>query len=311
MNDRRLFLRSLVLLVVLVLASCQPDPGNNGSGPLDTGPLDIGFDAGLDVGDTDVADALDSSDEDASGDTGGETSDGDSGVQDTDSTDTSSSDTGSLDADTSDTTPVEYPLDGFGTLSGDCDVLDEELTASMPAYVENALDFGMDPYDESDKSRLTTGGMEIIDDGNAGGSSLLSEVFAYEVLYRCELAALIKTETEIQYADDQGKITDLLVEIDGFKIGVSVTRAVDFPFEDPYTVEQANTLLTDKLQDVQSSSQNVLPGDAWEKQILHVIAYAPGHEDSIETAFSQLDASVKADTILWVTVSNGEDAFLY
>ncbi|MGM0555335.1 MAG: hypothetical protein ACQEVA_03055, partial [Myxococcota bacterium] len=206
---------------------------------------------------------------------------------------------------------LTFPLEGFGDISGTCAVLDDELDSEQPSYFENAIDFGNDPYDESDKPLLTAGGMEIIDDGNAGGSSLYSEVFAYEVLYRCELAELLKTETEVAYQDPQGKITDLLVDIDGLKIGVSVTRAVAFPFDDPYTVQQATDLLTDKLSDVLSSSQNVAPEDAWEKQILHVIAYAPGHEDSIEAAFGQLDASIKADTILWVTVSNGSDDFLY
>jgi SAM-dependent methyltransferase len=131
-----------------------------------------------------------------------------------------------------------FPLAGFGSITGACDELDVELTSAQPSVFVDHLDFAAE-YMDADLSQLTTGGQKIIADGNAGGSSLMSEVFAYEVLARCELAALLKTELEIDY-DDVGTITDLLVEIDGYKIGVSVTRAVAFPFEDPYTAAQAD-----------------------------------------------------------------------
>lgn len=203
------------------------------------------------------------------------------------------------------------PLAGFGTITGACGVLDDELTDTAPSFVRNAIDFGTDPWDEADLAALTAGGQEIINDGNAGGSSLLSEVFAYEVLARCEGASLTKTETEVLYTDPQGKITDLLVQVDGLPIGVSVTRAVAFPFEDPYTVAQAQAILEQKLQGVLDSSANVTTADGWQKQILSVIAYAPGHADALEQAWPLVDASLRADTIVYVTVSNGDDAFLY
>lgn len=203
------------------------------------------------------------------------------------------------------------PLPGFGTIAGMCGVLDDELGDGVPSYFANAIDFANDPWDEADYAALTTGGQEIYDDGNAGGSSLLSEVFAYEVLARCEGATLIKTETEIDYTDDQGTITDLLVEIDGRRIGVSVTRAIAFPFDDPYTVAQAETLLEDKLQGVLDSSANVAAADAWDKQILSVIAYTPDHAAALESAWANVDAALRADTIVYVTASDGADDFLY
>ena len=203
-----------------------------------------------------------------------------------------------------------YPLPGFGEISGECDVRDDELTSAEPAFFVSHIDFGMDPYDPGDFSRLTEGGQEIINDGNAGGSSLYSEVFSFELLARCEAATLLKTETEIVY-DTQGKLTDLLVELDGLKVGVSVTRAVAFPFENPYSVAQAKTLLEGKLSDIHVSSANVSAGDAWVKQILYVIAYAEGHAESLRQAFEQMDPAIVGDTVVMVTVSDGDDAFLY
>ncbi|MEZ4462188.1 MAG: hypothetical protein R3E66_21195 [bacterium] len=123
---------------------------------------------------------------------------------------------------------------GFGVITGQCGEIDmTELLSSQPFLFVNTIDFQMDPYDDADLPRLTPGGQEIIADGNAGGSSIMSEVFAYEVLERCDMAALLKTETEIVY-QTQGKITDLLVQLDGLKVGVSVTRAVSFPRDFPY-----------------------------------------------------------------------------
>ena len=210
----------------------------------------------------------------------------------------------------SDVSEPDVPLPGFGTISGACGVIDDELGDDTPALFIDHIDFGDDPYDDGDLARLTDGGREIIADGNAGGSSIMSEVFAYEVLARCELATLLKTETEIVY-DTPGKITDFLVAIDGQKIGVSVTRAVAFPFDSAYTVEQAEALLTKKLGDIQVSTADVSAGDRWVKQILHVIAYSEAHATSIESAWSALDPGVRGDTIVFVTVSDGDDAFIY
>ncbi|MBU0552418.1 hypothetical protein KKB55_23185, partial [Myxococcota bacterium] len=203
-------------------------------------------------------------------------------------------------------------LEGFGLIWGQCGLITASaLTAPQPAYLANHIDFGDDPYDDADAPQLTEGGREIIADGNAGGSSILSEVFSYEVLHRCEGAALLKTEMEVRYQGDGGKITDLLVEIDGHKVGVSVTRAVGWPRDDPYPVAQATALLEGKLSDVLASSARVAPEDAWRKQILHILAYADQHQEALRAAYEGLDPAIKADTILLITITDGDDGFIY
>ena len=122
-------------------------------------------------------------------------------------------------------------------------MLEPSSRVAGPWLIANRLDFGLNPYDDEDLEFLTDGGQEVVSDGNAGGSSLLSEVFAFEVLSRCEDAILLKTETEIVYNDVSGKKTDLVVTIGGIKWGVSVTRAVGYPRDAPYTVERAADLL--------------------------------------------------------------------
>lgn len=220
-----------------------------------------------------------------------------------------------LSSDTAPDTPTapEVPLEGFGAITGACGVLSPaELTDESPYFFVNHLDLGDDPYDEEDLEFLTAGGQEIWSDGNAGGSSIYSEIFAYEMLHRCELAILLKTELEIEYRIPDSKITDLLVEIDGSKVGVSVTRAVGWPRDAVWTTDQAVTLLEKKLQGIQDSSSAVASTDAWTKQILHIIAYADQHAEAIQTALDEtITSDLAEDTIVIVTVSDGDDGFLY
>lgn len=278
-----------VILVTTLAAACESGSGSvepDATPNVDAGALDAGApDAGaLDAGTNDGGDV-------------------DAGAFDAGILDGGADDAGTLDA--------GPPHPGFGVISGDCDVLDTELESALPFFFENAIDFGADPFDDpADVPRLTPGGQEILAAGNAGGSSIESEIFAFEVLARCDAAELLKTENAIEYLD-AGKITDLLVEIETLKIGVSVTRAVAFPFDDPYPFERAETLLNDKLSDILESSALVAPEDAWAKQILHVIAYSPAHTQTLRDAWDTIDAAIKADTIVYVTATNGDDAFLY
>jgi hypothetical protein len=203
------------------------------------------------------------------------------------------------------------PLNGFGDISGECGVFNEvELTSASSYVFINTIDFLDDPYDDIDYQYLSAGGQEIIDDGNAGGSSLISELFAYEVLYRCELAELIKTETEIIY-DVAGKITDILVSIDGYKIGVSVTRAMTYPLDTPMQVSAAQSLLEGKLGDILESTANVSEGDRWVKQILSVVTERPDHVPVLQDAMELIDSSIKSDTLVYITVTEGADSPVY
>jgi hypothetical protein len=200
---------------------------------------------------------------------------------------------------------------GFGELSGMCGVLaPADLTAPAPALVRDTFTFARAYMDPADRALLTEGGRRLAMTPNAGGSSQFSEVFAYEQLARCEQAALLKTETEIVY-DTTGKITDLEVLVDGHKVGVSVTRAVAFPFGSTYTLDAATMLLSRKLADIQESTMNVSAQDRWTKQILAILAWDASAAQTMEQAWTGMDAGIKADTIVVLTTTDGEDLFIY
>jgi hypothetical protein len=90
-----------------------------------------------------------------------------------------------------------------------------------------------------------------------------------------------------------------------------VVRAYHYPPDQPYPVEEAYDHLSGKLADILQSSRNVAPEDAWVKQVLHVIAYASQHADAIEQAYATIEPAVRADTVVVVTVTEGDDEFIY
>lgn len=200
---------------------------------------------------------------------------------------------------------------GFGVIAGPCGRLLGELDEPTPSFFQTRLDFMDDQFDDpAERPLLTPGASEILMDGTAGGSSGLSEAFAFEVLARCEGATLVKSETEIVYDPPSSKKTDILVSIDGIKVGVSVTRAVSFPRESPYTAENV-AFIERKLDDILISSANVVEADAWVKQVLLVVAYGDMHAEVVRTFWESLDAETRADTVLYVVVTDGEDAPIY
>jgi hypothetical protein len=200
---------------------------------------------------------------------------------------------------------------GFGDLSGMCGVLAAmDLTSPSPQLVRDTFTFARAYVDPDDRPLLTAGGRHLAETPNAGGSSGLSEIFAFEQLARCETASLLKTETEIIY-DTTGKITDLEVLLDGHKIGVSVTRAVAYPFGSTYTLSAATTLITRKLSDIQMSTANVSAQDRWDKQILAILAWDDAAAATMAQAWAAVDPSVQADTIVVLTTTDGDDQFIY
>ena len=207
---------------------------------------------------------------------------------------------------------VDASSTGFGDLTGMCGVLtDTELLGASPVLVTDAFTFARAYMDPADRGQLTPGGMTIAATPNLGGSSEMSEIFAFEQLARCEGATLIATEAQIMYVDTGGKKTDILVSIDGHTIGVSVTRAFAFPIGTPYSMTQATELLSRKLDDIQLATLNAAPVHQWEKQILAYMAIDDQAAQMVATVWASLDAQLKADTILLVTTTNGDDLFIY
>lgn len=282
--------RALSILFATALLACSPVTPETDAGP--AAPTDSGVvqDAGVDAGGLHDAGV------------------GDAGAVDAGTVDAGVTDAGLPDAGLIDAGPT-VPLPGFGAVTGACGPLSlMDLTSPTPRTYETRIDFGAMSLDAG---LLTDGGFRLFTTPNAGGSSVNSEVFSFEVLHRCELAELLATETQVTYTPPTSKKTDLVITLEGEVIGVSVARAFKFPPGSPLLVSDARTLLTGKFSDIQVSTQNVNPPYRWRKQILHVLAYDDVARQAVLDAAAQLDAGIRGDTILYLTTTDGNDAFIY
>eukprot|EP01118_Nematostelium_gracile_P019333 TRINITY_DN8933_c0_g1_i1.p1 TRINITY_DN8933_c0_g1~~TRINITY_DN8933_c0_g1_i1.p1 ORF type:complete len:242 (-),score=68.28 TRINITY_DN8933_c0_g1_i1:41-766(-) len=152
---------------------------------------------------------------------------------------------------------------------------------------------------------LSQDAKRIIDEPNAGGNSLYSEVLSVEFLKRTFGGKLIKTEMELQYYPYGGSITDFSYEISGHVVGVSVTRAMSF--KTLYTEENARVLLEKKLNGIIVSSRNVIPKNQWKKQILHVWAQNQLVVETLLTVFHEMSFEIRSNTILMITLAQNAD----
>ena len=210
--------------------------------------------------------------------------------------------------------PAGVPLAGFGDLSGMCGVISEaDLTSTSPKQILVNFHWAVGYDDATDRSQLTAGGQHMAATPNAGGSSGLSEIFAYEEVARCELATFLKSETEIIYDPPTSKKTDLEVMLLGHKIGISVTRAFQGPLgSGALTMDAAVELSNRKFSEIHDSTAGTATTvDKWDKQILAVLADNADDASTFLAATATLDAAVIGDTILVLTTTDGDDAFIY
>ena len=74
-----------------------------------------------------------------------------------------------------------------------------------------------------------------------------------------------------------------------------------------YTSEDANQLLSSKLEGIQNSTANVSLEDLWLKQILHIWTLDPGWGTIVADAWADLDPTLKGNTIVLITVETNSD----
>jgi hypothetical protein len=164
--------------------------------------------------------------------------------------------------------------------------------------------------------KLTSDAQRLLSTPNAGGSSIISEVVSFEALSLFlgrDVVSLTHTETEIAYNNSNGKITDMVIAIDGrnsdesssvkVKVAVSVTRAMQFSPLKPF---DAQSLLRKKLLGCQLSSENMNEeimqmGANRTTQILHVLCQSPEIAQKCMHAFHVVPRSIRGNTILFLT----------
>jgi len=159
-------------------------------------------------------------------------------------------------------------------------------------------------------SSLTDDAYEVFSSDNLGGSSVISQSLAMNILNLLGYN-LYKTSEEISYADPSGKSLDLLVSMGDTKFGVEVTRAFTFPAGIPYSSSQATALLESKLSDILMAESNLSTIDQIESSLLFIFALDEQHAQVITSVWNNLDQALKADTKLILMTTEGLDEFVY
>jgi len=162
------------------------------------------------------------------------------------------------------------------------------------------------------KVKLTDGGNTIKYVPNAGGTSVNSEVFSFEVLNFLINAKLQATEMQLEYFPLGSKITDYSIRVGEQILGVSVTRAMKFGagvFDDM----DAFRLLSKKLYGVNASTKAVLKRFRWKKQILHIWAESAQVADTLERVYHSdfIDDTLRNNTLVIVTICQNDSAFIF
>jgi hypothetical protein len=190
----------------------------------------------------------------------------------------------------------------WGPIRGECGVVAAELLVATPSFHVDTWHF--DQAGPFDPKPLRAGAMQRYAGPNAGGSSKCSETMSMQLLYECDGALTAKTETQVVY-DGPGPITDWLADIGGLRVGVSVSRAYKGPKIDVFTLADAQALLEKKLAGVNASTAHISAQDKWVKQILHIWTLHPEWAELLRQAWQDLDAKLKADTVVLITVEEG------
>lgn len=134
-------------------------------------------------------------------------------------------------------------------------------------------------------------GIRSLEVDNAGGNSQVSE--AYSIDYFCSTGMGgrdVILEKEVKYWIDY-KMVDFICtmgEGKGYRVGVSVTRAMGFPSPDCFTYEDALLLITKKVRGLVVARNSVIKSQRFFVSILHVWCQSVGIATMIHKAWDIL-----------------------
>lgn len=127
---------------------------------------------------------------------------------------------------------------------------------------------------------------------NAGGSSNISEALSMEYMTKKFGVTHFIPEMEVVYWCD-ACLCDFLMVLPDENVGVSVTRAVSYPFDSEFTMERARELLNRKLYKLMVARNAISEAQSFYRSVLHVWCYNEQVADRIRQAHEEM---VKSDT---------------
>jgi len=122
---------------------------------------------------------------------------------------------------------------------------------------------------------------------NAGGASELSEAATMQLIQNLLGVSNFVLEQEVKYYID-GKKVDFVFEYINENIGVSVTRAISYPFDKEFSYEQAYELLTKKMYGLIIARSSAIDEHSFFKSVLHIWCMNTQTVDNIDRAFHNI-----------------------
>ena len=122
---------------------------------------------------------------------------------------------------------------------------------------------------------------------NAGGSSEKSEALSMQYMSNMFGAKNFIPEMEVSYWIEY-KICDFLMQIKNENIGVSVTRAFNYPFNSEFTYEKALWLLNKKLYGLIIARNCISKKHKFFRSILHIWCLNMQTANTLKKAFNEI-----------------------
>ena len=129
----------------------------------------------------------------------------------------------------------------------------------------------------------------FIKQGNAGGNSILSEAYSIDYFERYLSGTDFIFENDICYWMDTVSMVDFITTIDNIRVGVSVTRALNYYEPDHFTTEMARKLLIKKLHGLLVARNAVNAEQVFYCSLLHIWAQNEIVAKALRDAYNEIN----------------------
>lgn len=140
------------------------------------------------------------------------------------------------------------------------------------------------PFDKIDLAETPKRSLTI---PNAGGSSEISEALSMQYMHDRFGANEFIPEKEVDYWIEY-KMCDYIMVVNGVNVGVSVTRAVSYPFTNEFSYVQAASLLNKKLNGLIIARNAVNERHQFFMSILHIWCHTALAAQNLRKAYDYM-----------------------
>lgn len=165
---------------------------------------------------------------------------------------------------------------------------------------------------------LTPDAARSLSIANAGGQSVMSEMLSIQYFTEIYGARDVILESEVDYYLKY-KMVDYITTLTTYsgqlaRVGVSVTRAMGYPYPERFTRAWADALISKKLYGLIVARDCVNTQHTFHRSILHCFCQTPRIAEHMREAYEALDKddkglSIRGDVLLVLTIC--DNPFIY